>query len=107
MGAPPQQRPKNLGPKLRQIREALRLTQSEMSRHLAAVHSLKTDRSRISEYESGAREPPLAVLLAYGHVARIHLESLIDDDATLPDTIPGDFDFRRYKLGSSHQVGDN
>jgi transcriptional regulator with XRE-family HTH domain len=97
MGSKPQQRPENLGRKLRQIREALGLSQSEMSRHLAAEHSLQTPRSRISEYESGAREPPLAILLAYGRVARVHVESLIDDEATLPDKIPGDFDFSRFK----------
>jgi transcriptional regulator with XRE-family HTH domain len=97
MGSKPQQRPENLGRKLRQIREALGLSQSEMSRHLAAEHSLQTARSRISEYESGAREPPLAILLAYGRVARVHVESLIDDEATLPDKIPGDFDFGRFK----------
>jgi len=78
-----------------------------MSRHLAAEHSFQTSRSRISEYESDAREPPLAILLAYGRVARIHLESLIDDEATLPEKIPGNFDFSRYKHGSSRRVGDN
>ena len=107
MGSKPQHRPKKLGQKLRQIREALGLSQSEMSRHLAAVHSLKTARSRISEYESGAREPPLAILLAYGRVARVHLESLIDDEAILPEKIPGKFDFSRYKLGSSRRVENN
>lgn len=97
MGSKSQQRPENLGRKLRQIREALGFSQSEISRHLAAEHSVQTTRSRISEYESGAREPPLAILLAYGRVARVHLESLIDDGATLPDKIPGDFDFSQYK----------
>ena len=100
MGSKPQQRPKNLGRKLRQIREALGLSQSEMLRQLAE-YSFQTARSRISEYESGAREPPLAILLAYGRVARVHLESLIDDEATLPDKIPGKFDFSQYKLGGS------
>lgn len=101
MGSKPQQRPKNLGRKLRQIREALGLSQSEMSRHLAAEHSLRTARSRISEYESGAREPPLAILLAYGQVARVHVESLIDDEASLPDKIPGNFDFSSQKRSPS------
>src|SRR5215217_7150499 len=100
MGSKPQQRPQNLGRKLRQIREALGLSQSEMLRQLAE-YSFQTARSRISEYESGAREPPLAILLAYGRVARVHLESLIDDEATLPDKIPGKFDFSQYKLGGS------
>src|SRR6185369_1488630 len=101
MGSKPQQRPQNLGRKLLQIRKALGLTQLQMSRHLAAERSLQTSRSRISEYESGAREPPLAILLAYGRVAQVHLESLIDDEATLPDEIPGNFDLSRHKRSPS------
>ncbi len=100
MGSKPQHRPKNLGPKLRQIRKALGMSQSEMLRHLGAEHSFQT--ARISEYESGAREPSLWILLAYARVARVHLESLIDDEATLPDTIPGNFNFARYRKPVSH-----
>lgn len=66
-----------------------------MLQHLGAEHSVQT--ARISEYESGAREPSLSILLAYGRVARVHLESLIDDDATLPNKIPGNFNFDHYK----------
>jgi transcriptional regulator with XRE-family HTH domain len=107
MGSKPQHRPKYLGRKLRQIRKALGLSQSEMLRQLGAEHSFQT--ARISEYESGAREPSLWILLAYGRVARVHLESLIDDEATLPDTIPGNFNFARYKqklgsLGASEKL---
>ena len=95
MGSKAQQRPKHLGRKLLQIRKALGLSQSDMLRHLGAGDSVQT--ARISEYESGAREPSLWILLGYGRVARVHLESLIDDEATLPDEIPGNFDFARYK----------
>ena len=95
MGSKPQHSPKNLGRKLLRIRKALGLSQSEMLRHLGAADSVQT--ARISEFESGAREPSLWILLAYGRVARVHLESLIDAEATLPDTIPGNFDFGRYK----------
>lgn len=94
MGSKSQHRPKNLGRKLLQIRKALGLSQSEMLRHLGAEHFL---RSRISEYESGAREPSLWILLAYGRVARVHLEALIDDEAALPDKLPSKFNFDRYK----------
>lgn len=66
-----------------------------MLSRLDAPHSLSS--ARISEYESGAREPPLWMLLAYARVARVHLESLIDDEATLPNTLPGKFIFDRYK----------
>lgn len=104
MGSKPQHKPQNLGPKLLQIRKALGLSQSKMARHLATEFSLQTDRARISEYESGAREPSLSILLAYGRVARVHLESIIDDEATLPQKIPGTFNFDRYKKNvGSHQ----
>ena len=103
MPSKPQYRLKHLGPKLLQIRKALGLSQAQMLRHLGADPSIQT--ARISEYESGAREPSLRILLAYGRVARIHLESLIDDEATLPDNIPGNFEFSRYKLGSSRVEG--
>ena len=95
MGSKPQHRPNNLGRKLLQIRKGLGLSQSEMLQHLGAEHSVQT--ARISEYESGAREPSLWILLAYGRVAQVHLETLIDDEATLPSKLPGNFDFDRYK----------
>jgi len=66
-----------------------------MLRHLGAEDVASA--ARISEFESGAREPSLWILLAYGRVARIHVEALIDDDATLPDNLPGSFIFHRYK----------
>lgn len=95
MGAKSQHRPKNLARKLLQIRNALGLSQSEMLRRLGAQDSFSG--ARISEYETGAREPSLWMLLNYGRVARIHVESLIDDTATLPDKLPGNFNFRRVQ----------
>jgi transcriptional regulator with XRE-family HTH domain len=95
MGAKSQNRPKNLARKLLQIRNALGLSQSEMLRCLGAQDSFSA--ARISEYETGAREPSLWMLLNYGRVARIHLEALIDDNATLPNRLPGNFSFRRLQ----------
>jgi transcriptional regulator with XRE-family HTH domain len=95
MGSKPQNRPKNLATKLRQIRNALGLSQAQMLRRLGAGQSFAT--SRISEFETGTREPSLWILLAYARVARVHLEILIDDEATLPNKLPGTFDFDRYK----------
>jgi len=71
-----------------------------MLRRLGAEHSFSA--ARISEYETDKREPSLWVLLAYGRVARVHLETLVDDEATLPQKLPGNFNFARYKrnLGS-------
>ena len=51
--------------------------------------------ARISEYESGNREPSLSMLLGYASVARVHLEYIVDDDALLPDQLPGTFNYRR------------
>lgn len=77
-----------------------------MLRRLGAEHSHSP--ARISEYESGAREPSLWILLAYGRVARVHLETLIDDEATLPNKLPGNFDFDRYKqkLGVPRHIAE-
>jgi transcriptional regulator with XRE-family HTH domain len=93
MGTKPRQRPENLGRKLLQIRNALGLSQSEMVRRLG-VEGLSSP-ARISEYESGVREPSLFMLLGYASVARVHLESIIDDDVLLPDKLPGTFDYQR------------
>lgn len=73
------------------------MSQSEIVRHLDVEHSFQTGRARISEFESGTREPSLLILLAYARVARVHLEILIDDEVTLPDKLPGNFNFDRYK----------
>jgi len=93
MGTKPRYRPQNLARKLLQIRRALGLSQSELLRRLEAEDSFTA--ARISEYESGVREPSLWMLLAYGRVARVHLETLIDDNASLPDRLPGTFNYRR------------
>ena len=95
MGTKPRFRPRNLGRKLLQIRNALGLSQSEMVRRLGADESIAP--ARISEYELGNREPALSTLLAYGRVARVHLETIVDDDLALPDKIPSTFNYRRPK----------
>lgn len=45
--------------------------------------------NRISEYESGRREPSLSMLLAYARVAGVHLEDIVNDYVELPDKLPG------------------
>jgi hypothetical protein len=47
------------------------------------------------------------MLLAYGRVARVHLEALIDDEAALPAKVPGRFDFSRHKQKPAPEVFDN
>lgn len=95
MGTKPRYRPDKLGRKLLYIRNALGLSQSEMLRRLG-LDGL-TSAARVSEWESGIREPTLPTLLAYGSTARVHLEAIVDDEAILPDKLPGSFDYRRSK----------
>lgn len=98
MGTKPRQRPEKLGQKLLQIRHGLGLSQSEMLRRLGVERF--SSPARISEYESGVREPSLSMLLGYAIVARVHLEYIIDDDFLLPDKFPGNWDYQRSKRKS-------
>ncbi|HEX8844317.1 MAG TPA: helix-turn-helix transcriptional regulator [Pyrinomonadaceae bacterium] len=82
MGTYPRLRQKRLPEKLRAIREALGLSQTELLRRLGAEELIAYN--RISEFESGKREPPLLILLFYARVANISTDVLIDDDRDLP-----------------------
>jgi transcriptional regulator with XRE-family HTH domain len=86
MGGAARIRPKRLPDKLRQIREALGLSQSEMLRLLGFEDVL--DYKRISEYELGKNEPPLAVLLCYARAVNVSTDVLIDDRLDLPAKLP-------------------
>jgi transcriptional regulator with XRE-family HTH domain len=79
-------RQRRLAEKLLQIRIALGLSQTEMLRRLGFEDQL--DYKRISEYELGRNEPPLAVLLKYARAAGVCLDSLVDDEIDLPKKIP-------------------
>jgi transcriptional regulator with XRE-family HTH domain len=87
MGTNPRVRPKRLAEKLRYIRASLDLTQDELVRKLA-IEELATQ-SKISEFESGKRDPSLLILLQYSRLAGVHMEDLVDDKADLPDKLPG------------------
>ena len=82
----PRPRPDRLSEKLRQIRERLGLSQSQMVVRLG-LGNMKA--SRISQYETNDREPSLKTLLEYAYAAGVHLEEIVDDDLELPDKIPG------------------
>ena len=71
----PRPRPKHLASKLLAIRQRLGVSQSEMVRLLKAQIST----ARISEYESGIREPNLLTILAYARAAKVPVEKIIDD----------------------------
>jgi transcriptional regulator with XRE-family HTH domain len=80
-------KPKRLAEKLRQIRLALGLSQPQLLRRLGVGEIIAYH--RISEYESGKREPLLMVLLQYSRLAGVHTEALIDDEMDLPARLPG------------------
>jgi transcriptional regulator with XRE-family HTH domain len=79
-------RQERLAGKLLQIRQALELSQSEMLRRLGFEDAL--DYKRISEYELGKNEPPLAVLLSYARAVNVSTDVLIDDELDLPAKLP-------------------
>ncbi len=68
-------RPKRLAEKLLAIRQQLALSQSELAERI----NPRMHYGRVSEYELGKRQPPVLVLLAYARVARVALESIVDD----------------------------
>jgi transcriptional regulator with XRE-family HTH domain len=83
----PRPRPERLANKLRQIRESLELSQTQMLVRLGFEDTMHY--GRISQYENDEREPNLNTLLAYARVAGIHLEDIVDDDLDLPSKLPG------------------
>lgn len=86
MGTTPRVRPKRLAEKLRYIRASLDLTQAGLLQELD-IEGLTTQ-SKISEFESGKREPSLIMLLQYARAAGICVEVLIDDELDLPAKLP-------------------
>ena len=80
-------KPERLAEKLRQIRLALGLSQTEMLSRLGAEDLITYH--RISDYEIGKNEPPLMILLQYARAAAVNVEALIDDELDLPDRLPG------------------
>ncbi|MGI8654578.1 MAG: helix-turn-helix domain-containing protein [Pyrinomonadaceae bacterium] len=80
-------RPERLAEKLRQIRSAFGLSQTQMLRRLGAGEDIAY--TRISAYELGTNEPTLMILLQYARVAGVPMEVLVDDDLDLPERLPG------------------
>ena len=101
MGRSSRQKPARLAEKLKQIREALNLSQERMLIRLKLQDSNLT-RSSISGYELGDREPPLLVLYAYAKVANVYMEVLVDDKIDLPDIIPS----QEKSLGKKHRAAN-
>ncbi len=86
MGRNPRRKQRRLGDKLLQIRLSLNLSQNELLRQLGLDE--KFNRTNISNYELGQREPPLYVLLQYAHVAGLCLDVLVDDELEMPKQLP-------------------
>lgn len=86
MGTKARQRPERLAEKLRHVRVALGLSQSEMLWRLGIEDAISY--KKISDYELGNREPPLLILLAYARAANVIVDVLIDDELDLPEELP-------------------
>ena len=71
--------PLKLATKLIELRLRLDLSQTQIATELGVK-----DRASISGYERGEREPPLPVLLAYARLAKLPMETLVDDELDLP-----------------------
>ena len=87
MGRAHRQSPKRLASKLLSIRVALDLTQEQMVERLDCPQ-MPLYPASISQYERGTREPPLLVLLRYARAASVPVETLIDDEVDLPQSLP-------------------
>ncbi len=82
MGRAARLKPERLGDKLRDIRLALGLSQTDLLHRLGFADVLSY--YRISNYELGTGEPPLPVLLQYARLANVSMETLVDDELDLP-----------------------
>lgn len=89
MGRSRRPQPRRMASKLMEIRTRLDLSQTQMVKRLGAKGETLRP-GHISEFESGAREPSLLVLLQYSRIAGVPVEALIDDDLDLPRRLPGE-----------------
>jgi transcriptional regulator with XRE-family HTH domain len=71
--------PRKTAKKLKQIRLRLKFSQSEIAARLGVEN-----RAQISAFENGTRDCPVTLLLRYARLARVPLETLVDDQLSLP-----------------------
>jgi transcriptional regulator with XRE-family HTH domain len=74
--------PKKLGRKMKQIRLNLGMSQRQIVEALN-YKATPLRASQISQYECGQREPTMMLVLAYARLAKVSVESLIDDGMKL------------------------
>jgi len=86
MGSASRTRPEHLSRKLRQIREALGLSQTEIGKLLGL--DAEFARNYVSGFERDTREPTLEVLLRYSEVSGCWINALVDDQVELPENLP-------------------
>jgi len=79
-------RPQRLAEKLKQVRQALGLSQTAFAKQLRVKE--KVPYTRISDYERNKNEPSLMVLLEYARLAGVQLEIFADDQLDLPARLP-------------------
>lgn len=89
MGRSRRPQPARLAEKLSEIRTRLDLSQTQIVRRLGEAGE-RLQPGHISEFESGAREPSLLVLLQYARVAGVPMEALVDDVVDLPELLPSE-----------------
>lgn len=92
MGVRARPRPERLAEKLRAIRDALGLSQTQMVKSLEAEEMIVP--GQISEFETGKREPSLLIILRYARAANVSTDVLIDDDLDLPEKLPARVKYR-------------
>lgn len=80
MGTKKRLYPRRTAKKLKQIRERLGLSQGEIANSLGVEN-----RAQISAYENGKRDAPIVVLLRYARLAKVPLETIVDDQLSLPE----------------------
>ena len=84
MGQARRNKPKRLGEKLLQIREALGLSQRKMAARLAERTGFTITQTHVSNYERDRFDPFLETTLAYARLAGVEMNEIADDDLDLP-----------------------
>ena len=83
MGRSNRIRPKRLGQKLEQIRVSLGLDRTEIIEKLGYKET-KLYPQNIWSFEKSEREPNLLIILAYGRLAGLSTDLLLDDNLDVP-----------------------
>ena len=79
MGMKKRPYPRKTAKKLKQIRLRMKLSQGEIAVQLGVEN-----RAQISAYENGKRDAPVTLLLRYARLAKVPLETIVDDELKLP-----------------------